>query len=602
MARLIVLLAVFSTTLTFAQGLTDQEIYERINEQMQISFRETIGEYDARLGTTPGNVRLAAERCATISAYAYSDYFTIDEAFTQSEICLNDLQRKFPGHPEVEIPLLNNRYDGDKIRDAEELLVYATDWYSVPQRARLLELLSQAHRFYGGDIEKADRYCAMALALDTAVACRLAAADHYVRVNSVDNAVHILTSPLDTDQSASHTAQKVSKLIEIGEMQRAVELFGQIDMETVDDYVRVSLAQDMATADLNDEAQQLLAGVSDNYLAPVELLRARYRVAIAARQYDEAQTHYDSMREQDFWADPLLRTRFELFSYAPALGWSNRDLVGLGALFLTFAFFILIASIPTILVHYRGLVRRAHGLLPSIREHSWSLRDSLYVSIVLVVGSLLALYIFEYEYLSLLLIDSYVDENALSGVDMPGLMIAQTLIYCLLLLPLFIVKRRLRFLGSKNWSVLRCIGVGVAFSVCFRILAVIPGLLSRRYPEIGEVLTTQETIVAMYQSLGIWLTLAIVAVVVPLLEEVSFRGALLHGFARHISLRWANLVQAGLFAALHESIIAFPFFVIFAYVASNLVIRAGGLLPAIVFHASFNGSAVLLLPLVGSAS
>ena len=147
----------------------------------------------------------------------------------------------------------------------------------------------------------------------------------------------------------------------------------------------------------------------------------------------------------------------------------------------------------------------------------------------------------------------------------------------------------------------KCLGVGVGLSIVFRILAVVPGLLSNRYPEVGEVLTTQGTVIAMYQSYGVWTTLAIISLVVPLIEEVCFRGAMLHGFARHISLRWANLLQASLFAALHESLIAFPFFVLFAYVASTLALRAGGLLPAIIFHAAFNAGAVLLLPLVSAA-
>lgn len=602
MARLIICLACLSSTLAVAQGLSDEAIYERINQQMEAGYRESIGEYDVKLTETPGDVRLAAERCATISAYAYSEYFTSELAYSEAESCLTKLREQFPGHPEAEIPLLRNRYDDDKINDAKTLLTYANDWYSRPQRARLLVLLSESLRYYGGDVEQGDHYCAMALALDTSVACRLAAADHYVRTGSIDYAIKVLTSPLDRNISPSHVAQKIHKLVKLDANEWVLNLYEQIDMDEIDDYVRLSLSQDLASVNLNDKAQQLLSEISEDYLSPEDVLKARFQIAMSTGHFEDAQSHYNTIRERDFWSDPLLRTRFELFGKAPDLRWTGRDFIGFGALLLTFAFLALLAAIPTAAVHYRGLVRRARGLLPGIKEHSWSLRDSLYVSIVLLVGSGAALYIFEYDYLSTLIFDIYIDQNVLADVDSPLLLIAQTAIYGLLLLPLLFVNGRLATLGSRNWSIPKCIGIGIGFSIVFRILAVVPGLLSRRYPEIGDVLTTQETIIAMYQSYGIWTTLAVVALVVPIVEESIFRGALLHGFARHITIRWANLIQAGIFAALHDSIIAFPFFVLFAYVAGHLVLRAGGLLPAIVFHATFNGGSVLLLRFITAAN
>jgi membrane protease YdiL (CAAX protease family) len=60
----------------------------------------------------------------------------------------------------------------------------------------------------------------------------------------------------------------------------------------------------------------------------------------------------------------------------------------------------------------------------------------------------------------------------------------------------------------------------------------------------------------------IWLALA-----VPLVEEIAFRGALLGGLQRYVSFGWADLIQAVAFASLHEAVVLFPFYVALALVA-----------------------------------
>ena len=106
-------------------------------------------------------------------------------------------------------------------------------------------------------------------------------------------------------------------------------------------------------------------------------------------------------------------------------------------LLLSIAFLVLLAAIPTGAVHYRGLVRRTHGLRPGLQEPGWSLRDSLYVTIVLLVGSAAVLYVFAYDYLSTLLFDYYIDESVLTDINSPFLLVAQTATMAVLLLPCF---------------------------------------------------------------------------------------------------------------------------------------------------------------------
>ncbi len=51
---------------------------------------------------------------------------------------------------------------------------------------------------------------------------------------------------------------------------------------------------------------------------------------------------------------------------------------------------------------------------------------------------------------------------------------------------------------------------------------------------------------------GIPFALLLSSVLVPIIEELVFRGCVLGGLSRHISFGWANVLQAALFASLHE--------------------------------------------------
>jgi uncharacterized protein len=79
-----------------------------------------------------------------------------------------------------------------------------------------------------------------------------------------------------------------------------------------------------------------------------------------------------------------------------------------------------------------------------------------------------------------------------------------------------------------------------------------------------------------------------------LLEELIFRGLLLGGLSRHISVGWANTLQALLFATIHVDAPRFLFYFALGLAAGWLVRRHHTLWPAVLLHALNNGLAVFL--------
>ena len=94
---------------------------------------------------------------------------------------------------------------------------------------------------------------------------------------------------------------------------------------------------------------------------------------------------------------------------------------------------------------------------------------------------------------------------------------------------------------------------------------------------------------------GALATYLLIALLTPLVEEFIFRGVLLQGFAQHITYRWANVLQALIFASLHDNLIALPLLFAFGLVAGILTRKAGGLLPAVVLHVFFNITAIIAI-------
>src|SRR5690606_33169411 len=107
-------------------------------------------------------------------------------------------------------------------------------------------------------------------------------------------------------------------------------------------------------------------------------------------------------------------------------------------------------------------------------------------------------------------------------------------------------------------------------------LLVLSGLLAAWHQAQGiETGTSQVRMVADMVNSGrttlqVLLAFAAVALVGPLWEEIAFRGMLLGGLARHISFGWANVLQAVVFALVHDDPPRFLFYLALGLLAGWL--------------------------------
>jgi membrane protease YdiL (CAAX protease family) len=101
---------------------------------------------------------------------------------------------------------------------------------------------------------------------------------------------------------------------------------------------------------------------------------------------------------------------------------------------------------------------------------------------------------------------------------------------------------------------------------------------------------------------GFWTVLLIITrilVLVPLGEEILFRGALYGWLRRRLSARWTIVITAALFAAIHQFLVILPIAFLFGTAMGWVRKRTGSVIPAIIAH-SLNGLLLILLSYLAS--
>lgn len=570
------------------------DVYERIEEHLERIYLDTAAELDDKLLRRPGDVGLEIERCNMMQSFAYVSDFYIEAAEMASTGCFEELPQKYPGNLEVELATLG-QLPVEEALDAANKLHDSRLWLRNPaHHARLHMFLSEHYQYQEDPERRAGFHCIRALQFDRASHCRLVAAEYYESTGQQEYAIAVLGSPLDPHTEPYYIVNKIDRLSRLDAADAVAALFTRLDQDELGDYQFVELASSLANVGMQNEALALLDKTSEDYWQPQQLHRTRYRIALAFEDYEGALEHYNALRDEGLMTDPFLRTRFELASYDLNLPWRARDLLGILAILAVIASFAAIASVLPALVHYRGLVLKARGHIPAPAQVNWRLRDAWYALFCVMIGSFLAVYIFSYDWLRLTFIDNGWSDPE-SSMDLGQLLLTESGVVLVLLLPMVIGRQRIQQFWTGKWTLLRSVLVGTGIAIGLRLLFGIGAVIFNSIGDAGQTFSTDEAIQDLLRDHGLGVTLLVIAVLTPIIEELVFRGALLQGFARHISFRSANVLQSALFASMHDGWVFLPFYFVFAYVSGLVVRKSRSLLPAIIMHAVFNAAAISVL-------
>jgi membrane protease YdiL (CAAX protease family) len=152
---------------------------------------------------------------------------------------------------------------------------------------------------------------------------------------------------------------------------------------------------------------------------------------------------------------------------------------------------------------------------------------------------------------------------------------------------------------SGTQHAIASIGIWIATVAAIVVFYFCLGSIFGTIPQVTKQITAFATDAKRLQGqpTSAWI-IAIVrgCLIVPIFEEVFFRGVLLSSLRKRLSVHSAIFVMAALFASMHGSLVVAPFVFIFAVAAGYVRVRTGSTFNTIIMH-SLNNLALLYVGL-----
>lgn len=543
--------------------------------------------YDFYLSRNPADARTAIERCRFIDYALLEDLGGEGAEGGTLEACVADLERRFPTDPAALLYRLEHASGEDAIALALAILEGERGGWSAEQIGVVYSRL--AHTYASrAEVEKAAAAASSAMRLDPSVDLTLYVARARAAAGDREAAVRLLAARLRSDSDPRDLTAKVRLLVELEafhEALAAIELLAQRSPGYVEAIDRARALEGVAR--VAEAREEYLEASTDDRFRP-EALRRVFLLDLEGEDAEAALDSYDAYRELGFWTDPLLRYRLALSARFSSTPWRARDAPGALALLATGLLLLLLPALWIVPVHYRRAVR---GDAPVVGGGRFGLRHVWYLSVLLLAAESLSAYLFLWGMGAASPAPSFAGIPVLPA-DLARYGLLSGVIFAL---GTFAILRRadLGSLFVGHWSVRKTLVTGLL------AMAALNALL-HLHLDAGGASASVDTlstgiIRAIASEYGIPVAIGATVWLLPVAEEVAFRGIVLDGYGRYVSRSWANLLQALLFACAHESWALFPFYLVMGLVCGLLKMRSGALGAPIALHASNNLLFLVLL-------
>ena len=571
----------------FSPG-SDKRLIKLIETAQQVRYRTIVGAYARACERRPNDAVLALERVRFIERFAFSEDITFEGAEQDHEAAVEYLKSRFPDAPGTVLYDLESSYGPEFATKAAAHAARAAKW-PRPERAKFFLLRGERE-----ENETRQRiFARMSFDDEPSVRAALLLFDTATTREQRAESLPIAAHPILGSAEPWEKVRVMNFLFTANQNARAFALYREIKAAAPAIVQSADTAQRLAGAGHLEAARAILAAMPVNQWNVERVQRDRLRFELDYGSAESAGAAYVALRDTGIGADPFLRDRFRLFLIHPALGWQARDLFGGVLLLLLFAGLALAPALVLVPVHYWSLLRARRGKPGSWPDSKWGLREVWLAAAALMCADIACLWFFHPEELHSWWSDAPI-AHAQAGLSDAALLSQQGLAWAAMAIIAGIAlwrARAWRVLGTGSWSLGRTVGLCLASTVLLRIVilgytAIWPEAIEGELASLSPA-TKQLCLVLLKHSGPAGLILSL-AVLVPLLEELLFRGVLLQGLAKHIPFGWANAVQSLLFALVHENLRLLPFFVAFGLICGFLTRRSGGLLPAIAVHGCNN--------------
>lgn len=602
------LLAFFITCSCIAQDVTvdQKDSYKRFVETLENSkdlrYNDILSLYDTHIVTNPEDVITRVYKCRFIGNAYYDAYEDYNLKYDETLSCIDQLYTEFPKHPEVLIYKLENTYSEEK----EDLLYEAMNVYNSNKKdwtyQQISSLYEMASLYYVEDDDfKAITYADKAVRYSDSLDLSVLLTKAHMRTGNVEEAKQRLLGALYYDNDAWKLQQKGELLIELGEVDEALKMFDRVTEKDSTYVNNDNLYKVFIQTKDYELARSYLVKDTINEWNKTEGIQKLLNHDLSHSSSVTALISYRRMQELSYYDDFFGIKRLRLFVKAPFKSWTFNEL---SHILILFALIIVLFLFPYVWILPIYSANKVFKIKPISSDKlipvNWTLKHFWLISFVYLICQIFLGFVFYYQdYMNFLfdIVYTYMEEELLESQAI----IANTLItYALsvfILTLLFLNRKRLKFVFHTDLSYLKVVILSIGFLITnMFVLKILRGFIDLdEAASFMEVLSMREDMQALLFEHGFGVSVLIVAVIVPFYEEIMFRGIILSSIEKYLGFKWANSIQAVLFAIVHFNLGLSIFYILFGLITGLAVKRTNGLLTGMVFHAVNNFVVLLAL-------
>ncbi|MCK5401822.1 MAG: CPBP family intramembrane metalloprotease [Flavobacteriaceae bacterium] len=606
--RLFQLILFILSTSSYAQEILVNQnnsfelFVETLKDSKDIRFQEILTKYDNYINMHPDEIEVKLYRCKFIGSAYYDEYEGYDLNYEETEKCIEKLYLSNPNHPSVKLYKLENLYGEDRGSFLNEILdSYDTDKskWDYHQTSKLFEI--GANYFSEDNDYKALSYAEKAERFSDSLDLSILISNIYLRLGNKTSALENLMSSLHFDSKAWELNQKGNILIKLGKYSEALRVFERV-------------RQKDSTLVNNESLYKIFLKENDYKLARNYLIKDTIQEwnRLSSLQkllkhdinYSDSETmliSYRRMQQENYYDDFLGIKRIKIFFKAPFKLWTFSELSHILMLIIFILIIFLIPYLWVLPVYALGKYFSKKNIKDKPKlAIDWTLKHFWLISFFYLLSQTIIIFVFYYQdYVNSFfeVTQSYYDDMILED----ELTVANSLIIFSSLLfvstIIFLNKKRIKFVLNSNLRLTRMIVLGVLFVIGNGIILKLLGNFIDLSEAVNfvKILSIKEEIAILMNNYGFTISALIIAVIVPFSEEIIFRGIIFSSSEKHIGFKFANILQAFLFAVVHFNLRLFIFYFIFGLILGYAVKKTNGLLTGIIFHAINNLFVLLLL-------
>jgi membrane protease YdiL (CAAX protease family) len=581
--------------------ITKNDLYDHwkvvsaLQDSKDIKYQDYLALYNQQIALKPNDVQLKVERCNYIgSAYDTEDGY--NSKYEEYNQCVDQLYRNYPENLKV-IHLKAESSYGDSltvILEKAEKILWSKSGLEDDDVYKILLLQTRNLKNEGQDFLAKKKY-EKALQYNDSIDNSILGAELYINLNNQEKAKEELLRKIDADTTLWRLNRKAKLLLDLQAYDKAFEIYQGIQKRDSSYLDNEDLSKALVSFGKIEEARGYLLrdtiyewNLADNNRALLKFDFEHSDGPIILKSYRKV----DAMSyNNDFFGVK----RIKLFFKSPWQPWNLREISHILVLILSIFILFLIPYIWVLPIKYLGDYFK---LKPKVKHFpfKWTLKDFWWISFVFLAADVISSLIFNYQgFLNFILETAFEDDLALSNYSM---------MFMLLMAfgtALLIKKKNLRYLSVSKLPLLRAISFFFFFLFVDYLILRFLNFSSDLESETYTILTVREDIQAVITDFGLLPSILMLAVIVPIYEEVIFRGIMLTSITNHLGFWKANLIQATIFSLVHFNLGLFFYYFFFGFFIGLVTRKSQGLRTGIIFHAINNFIATLAIyALMGS--